>query len=341
MTPETILDFLRPRTGQRLALVTHVRPDGDALGSVLGLARILNRVGYSADAVVHGPIAPYLGFLVPPGAPIREASPDWWRRYDCLGVLDCGDASRLDESIRPAVDALPAFTIDHHPTSAGIGAAVWIDPSASSVGEMVVRLAMAGHLPIDADAAQALWTAIVTDTGRFSYENTTAAALTAALACVEAGASPPEAATYLYQSVSWAERQLQRTVLNNMELRHDGRLATSWLTRRDFAEAGSGPEDAQNLVNVLRDTSGVEAAVFFYEPVATDESIPSVVKASLRTRAPLDALDVAVQFGGGGHARAAGCSIAAPMAEARRRGLGARAAADVPGDRTRIATRPA
>ncbi len=327
MTPQTILDFLRPLTGKRIALVAHVRPDGDALGSVIGLARILNRVGYSADAIVHGPIPPYLDFLVPPGSPLCQATPEWWRHYDCLGVLDCGDVSRLDDPIQPAATALPAFTIDHHPTSAGIGAAVWIDPSASSVGEMVVRLAQAGQWPLDENAAQALWTAIVTDTGRFSYENTTAAALSAALACVESGASPQVAATYLYQSVSWAERQLQRTVLNNMTIHHGGRLATSWLTRRDFTDSGTGPEDAQNLVNVLRDTSGVEAAVFFYEPMATDGAIPSIVKASLRTRAPLDALDVAVQFGGGGHARAAGCSIAAPMHEARRLVLDAMAAA--------------
>lgn len=308
----TVLDFLNRHEGKRVALLLHQRPDGDALGSGLGLADALERRGWHARVVNPGPLPGYLEFLGGEGLIATHPEAEWHREYDCLGILDCGEEGRLDEASRGAVGRLPTFTIDHHASSEGVGEAVWVEPEASSTGEMVVRLCREAGWEVSAFAAQALWTALVTDTGRFSYENTSVAALEAAAFCVGRGASPSAAAVHLYQSVGVGERKLEAAVLARMELLAGGRLATSWLGREDFIRAGSGVEGSQNLINLLRDTTGVEAAVFLYEAPGGDG-----VKASFRTRAPLDCLDVVRQFGGGGHQRAAGCALRMSMDEAR------------------------
>lgn len=314
MSIESVSTFLQSRMDGRVALVSHQRPDGDALGSALGLALTLRRQGCAAVVVNPLPLPEYLMFLWDDDAIAAHDSPDWWRDYDALCVLDCGEASRLDEINRGALEHLPTCTIDHHVTSDGLGEAIWVEAEASSASEMVVRLCRELGWPLPAPAAQALWTGIVTDTGRFSFENATPAALDAARECVMAGADPVAAATELYQSVTWEERRLQAKVLQHMERLEDGRLAVSWLGLDDFKQAGSGVESAQNLINLLRDTAKVEVAVFLYEPPGGGGEAP--VKASFRTRSPHDATVVTGRFGGGGHQRAAGCSLPGPMPKA-------------------------
>ncbi len=312
---QRILDFLLPFAGKRIALLAHQRPDGDALGSAVGLADILSHNGYTAHVVNPLPFPAYLSFIDPGGRVQMRPESDWHARYDCVGVLDCGEAGRLDEVNRAAVNQLPAFTIDHHASSEGLGAARWICPTASSTGEMVVRLADAAGWRMPPGAAQALWVAIVTDTGRFCYENATAACLDAARRCVEQGAKPSDAAARLYQCVSVAERRLQALVLSRMELLEGGRLSVSWLRREDFKKARSGIQDTQNLISLIRDTEGVEAAVFLYEPMSAEAR--DEVKVSCRTSSPHNCLELVGRFGGGGHERAAGCTISGSIESAR------------------------
>ncbi len=315
MSIADLANFLHDHRGQRFALVCHERPDGDALGSCIGLAHLLNDAGSPTKAVLASPIPRHLAFLLK-NAPVElNPSGNWWQDYDCLGVLDCGEESRLEDAAKGALGKLATFTIDHHTTGAGLGEAIWQNPRASSTGEMIAFLHRHLNLPMSPASAQAVWTALVTDTGRFSYENTSAEALEAAWQCVRAGANPAAAATELYQSTTLAERRLQGMVLNRLEMLHQGRLATSWLSREDFEQAETGPEERANLINLLRDIEGVEAAVFFYEMPPKDGT--PQVKVSLRTRSPVCALDVATLFGGGGHERAAGCTVHRPMAETR------------------------
>ena len=217
MPHSVILDFFRRHSPRRVALTAHMRPDGDAIGSCLGLARGLRAAGIEAKVVNPDPLPHNLSFLDDKELIVAGESPEWWREYDCFGVLDCGEAERLEEINRGAL-ALPTFNIDHHASSVGVGEAVWNEPEASSVGEMVVRLCQGAGWPLTAAGAQALWAAIVTDTGRFCFENTSVAALTAARDCVAAGASPSAAAKWLYQSVTPSERKLEALVLSRMEL---------------------------------------------------------------------------------------------------------------------------
>lgn len=311
-----ILDFFQTRRGAKVAVLCHQRPDGDAFGSVVGLAEILSANGFDAHAVNPLPYPDHLSFVDPNGIVRLHSEPDWHVHYDCVAVLDCGEITRLEEINRAALRELPVCTVDHHASSTtGIGEAVWIHPAASSTGEMVVQLADAAGWVIPAAAAQALWVAIVTDTGRFSYENTTAPCLAAARRCVELGARPQDASAKLYQCVSVAERVLQGLVLSRMELLEGGKLAVSWLMRKDFIAARSGVQDTQNLISLLRDTAGVEAAVFLYEPVSGDRS--DGIKISCRTAAPHNCLELVGSFGGGGHERAAGCTLPGGIDAAR------------------------
>lgn len=313
---DSILAFLESRKTARIALGMHQRPDGDALGSAMGLADMLRRCGHDVKVFSSAPLPDNLSFIVNPSLVLNDAGSGWWRDFDCFGVLDCGEIGRLEESAQEIPSYLPTFTIDHHASSAGVGQAIWLEPEASSTGEMVIRLANRAGWSISPFAAQALWTALITDTGCFCYENTSPTAMEAARDCLRAGASPSLTATKLYQSVSVPERRLQLLVLERMEVLAGGRLAVSWLTGDDFVRAGIGVEGAQNLVNLLRDTAGVEVAIFLYEPGGASAE-PQAVKASFRTRSPHDALAVTRRYGGGGHQRAAGCSLPGPIAKAK------------------------
>lgn len=321
MAADDIIAFIDAHRDARVALVSHARPDGDALGSSVGLACALRHLGRRAWVVNPLPLPGYLDFLADPDLVVHHEEADWWRGYDVLGVLDCGEEGRLDETNRLALGRLPTFNIDHHATSAGVGEAIWIEPHASSTGEMIVRLCREAGWQMTPEGATALWTAIVTDTGRFSYENATAAALEAARECILAGADPVKAATELYQSVTWPERQLQTLVLQRMQMLENGRLAVSWLGRDDFRRIGIGAEGADNVINLLRDTAGVEVAIFFYEP--SGDRAGGSVKASFRTRSPHDALKIVCRFGGGGHTRAAGCTVAGTIEEVMKKVIGA------------------
>ncbi|MCC8179725.1 MAG: bifunctional oligoribonuclease/PAP phosphatase NrnA [Planctomycetes bacterium] len=323
MPMHDVMEFLRRHSGARFAVLGHARPDGDALGSATALALALRRAGFRADVVNASPIPENLRFLDRILPVARYGEPDWHNNYDCVAVLDCGDVDRLDPVNRQAVQALPACTIDHHATSKGIGEAAWVDSSASATGEMLVNLFQALDWPLSKDAASALWTAIVTDTGRFCYENTTIAAMTAGMECVKAGAEPAQLAQHIYQSVSIAERWLQARVLSRLEFHADGKLGLSWIDDNDFAEAGVGVEGAQGLIDLVRDTAGVEVAIFLY--AITDPSNqsdnPVSVKISMRTQSPFNALDVVRPFGGGGHIRAAGATSSLPLQETREKVL--------------------
>ncbi|MDR3211059.1 MAG: DHH family phosphoesterase [Planctomycetota bacterium] len=320
MSMSDVISFLSSPAHQRIALTGHQRPDADSLGASVGLSLILRGLGRVANPVNLLPPPPGLDFILD-SCPIHQASPeeDWTKDYDALLVLDCGEWERLDPVNRQAKNRLPVANLDHHASSlTGIGEVAWIEPQASSIGEMAVQLAAAAGWALSRDAAQALWTSIVADTGRFSYDNTRPATLKAAQACLEAGADPVLTAHYLFQSTPRYARDLQARLLTRAEFHHQGRLALSWLTPADFQAAGCGSEGTQNLINTLQDTAGVEVSLLVSEPPEKPPGRGNSVKASLRTLEPHDALRVVKRFGGGGHHRAAGCTLSQPVEAAVR-----------------------
>jgi phosphoesterase RecJ-like protein len=298
---------------RRLVLTAHERPDGDALGSALGLRRILAGAGVEARIAGCRPIPPqYEPFLREDVLEEEAAGALGWA--EALVALDVSDLERTGPvGAEARRSGLPVLVIDHHVSNPGFGAACWVDETASSVGEMIWLLAGRAGWGVPPAAAEALWLAVVTDTGRFQYENTTPRTLRVAAELVARGVDVAACGRRIYGSVPLAEWRLRERALRTLALHAEGRFASVELRRADFDALGCGPELAQDIVSIPRSVSGVEAGFFFYDLPAE-----AAVKVSVRAAPPHDAEALCRLYGGGGHARAAGCSVEGPLEEVKR-----------------------
>jgi phosphoesterase RecJ-like protein len=310
----------RLAAAQRLLIVTHARPDGDALGTMAALASAARASGRSAKMLVPGGDVPAkYAFLFaedkPAGAEAFAALAD---EADLVVVVDTCAFAQLDglePSIRPRRGKV--VVADHHATSDDVGAIQWVDATAAAAGVMAVELIDALGWPLDAAAAEALLTAMTTDTGWFRFSNTDARCLRAAARLFELAAGEPGAGLHpdeLYMRLFQVDRpqriQLLVRALESLALHHDGRIAVMTLRRSDFAETGALPAETENIVNEALRMGCVEVSILLVESVesrqaegATEEL---VVRGSLRSRGRVDVSQVARRFGGGGHVRAAG-----------------------------------
>lgn len=306
------------RQGTSFYLASHIRPDGDAIGSLLGLALALQQSGRRVAALLADPVPPNYRFL--PGADrIRQRPPRW--RADIGIVVDCDGLSRVGP-LEPALRRLPHLVdIDHHRTDRVFGDAQITDHKAAATAEIVYRLLQRLRLPVGADVATCLYAAILTDTGRFCFGNTTARALRIASQLVKAGAQPQPIARHIYEQRSVAATHLLGIALSRLFSELGGQVVSSALTRRDFAITGAAPSDTEGIIDHLRAIGGPRVAAMF---VQSDDS---GVRVSLRSDGTVDVGEVALQFGGGGHAMAAGCTVSGTAAEVRKRTLVAIAAA--------------
>lgn len=307
---------------RRFVLTAHEKPDGDALGAVLGLLRILRDRGCEAVAAGLAPVPRRYGPFIRAGECIsaEAAGAALERDYDCVLALDAGTAERCPAFVAQARGRLPVLNIDHHGSNTRFGDLNWIDPSASSVGEMVFRLADTAGWTVSREAAEVLWIALVTDTGRFAYENTTPEALRVGAELVARGVATASIDRQVYQSFTVRELALQGQAMQRLELHEDGQVAVVGLSREDFARAGSGPEDAEDVANIPRSVGGVKIGAFLYEvekPLAAGQPPVVQTKISLRCVEPYDGAAFCKAFGGGGHARAAGCTLPVRLADAR------------------------
>jgi len=307
-SPEAILQELL--TAKKVVVTAHARPDGDALGSALALRRMLEQNGIAARIAGLEPYPVRFRFLI--GHDKNEMCGDQWlESADLLVVLDCGAFDRVSPDILEAERHLRVINIDHHGSNTGFGAVNWISPSASSTGEMIWRLAKTAGWTIDERTATALWTALVTDTGRFGFENTTPEVMQIGANLLECGVHPQIVERNVFQSIELKEIRLSERALSRLALHEGGRVALVALTHDDFLDLGCTAENAQDIVNLPRQIAGVEIAVFLYELPEHGK-----VKVSLRTIAPYHAAEFCGIFGGGGHARAAGCSIPGDLDDA-------------------------
>lgn len=302
------------RTG-RIGVAAHERPDGDALGSALGLGRLLRNMGRDATIFVAEPVAPRYRFLYEPEE-LTDPSAAGGMQLDALVVLDSADLQRLGAFVSTISADVTLINIDHHMSNTGFGHINWIDSEASSTGEMIYHLAQMAGWPVGRGVADALWTALVTDTGRFSYSNTRPDTLRTAAALLEAGVHPDVLYRHLYEDVDPREMRLTQRAMSRLELIADGRLALLWLSEEDFAEEHCGPQQIQELVNQPLALHGVEASILLYEMPGEDQT-----KVSVRTYPPHDAVAFCRSFGGGGHVRAAGATVVGSVAGVRARVL--------------------
>src|SRR5579875_1220030 len=300
------MDLIRP--AQRIALLAHEHPDGDCIGSALGLAHILQQVGKTAVPVCADVPPKTLNFL--PGIEmVQRTLGD--QDYDLVFALDAGELSRFGpvyEQAKAYLDTVNIINIDHHISSSGCGTVNIIDPSAAATAELVVLFQQEAGLPLNREAAICLLTGIITDTSSFQYTNTTPRVLEVAAVLMQAGAIPEPIVQSMYRTRPLAQVRFQAKVIDNASIACSGRLMWSYATAATLAESKAIPEMDDGFAGMMRDIEGVQVAAFFK---SYDE--PDITRLSLRAAAPYNAAEICQRFGGGGHPRAAGATIHKPI----------------------------
>lgn len=286
---------------ERIALACHVGPDGDALGSMLALAIAASNQGKEVVASFPSPfvLPPTLSFLptdllVPPD--VFPESPE------VMVVLDVGAEDRVGELARNARSAGTVIVIDHHVTNEGFGDVSVIDPTAAATGELVYEILRILEWEITPEIALCLHTALVTDTGRFQFSNTTPRTLGIAAELVRAGAEPSIIGRHVYEQAPFGYLKAASLALGRAELEADLGVVSTSLTDQDLQANGISWGDTDNLIDLLRLAVEADTAV-----LAKGHSDGSV-KVSLRSRGATDVGALAAAMGGGGHRLAAGFS---------------------------------
>jgi bifunctional oligoribonuclease and PAP phosphatase NrnA len=300
------------RAHDRFLLVTHENPDGDALGSILGAKLALDRLGKDTVMYLGGDTAlPAEYDFLPLGDLRRELPAD--ARERVLLALDCANAKRMAAAAE-LVERVPlSIDVDHHHDNTRFATINHVVADASSTGEIVRDLLRELDVPLDAEIAEALYVALVTDTGRFQYTNTTPKALRLAAELVEAGVDVHRVFRGIYESVEFAKLKLLARALERANVYDGGRLVISYLLRTDFQELGVGEEYAEGIIDYLRAVEGAELAATIREPPE-----PPDAPRRISLRASSDEIDVSAiarQRGGGGHRQAAGFSSPEPVEE--------------------------
>ncbi len=283
---------------QKVLLVTHVFPDGDALGSQLGLGHVLEAMGkevylYSEEPVAHG-----LDFL-PCSDKFITSLPDA-HDFDCAVALDCGDMRRMGTHAKTLVEHQPFIVIDHHAGHQDFGDLRWVDNKRSSTGEMVYDLVRLLGGPISKDCACCLYTAILTDTGSFRYESTTPHTMRVAADLMEYGINTTEICGHIYDNYTKNRLQLLQQVLASLQLYADDKIAIIQVSQALLKATGTTGADTELFINFPRSLKTVKVVVFLKE--TTD----NLVGVSMRAKGEVDVAEVARSFGGGGHINAAG-----------------------------------
>jgi bifunctional oligoribonuclease and PAP phosphatase NrnA len=301
------------REARKLLLTTHENPDGDALGSLLGMHRILQQLG--KDSVMY---------MSPDEFPLPWEY-RYWQFEDLVGeppddvaertivFLDCGNIDRMPMDFLKQ-DGLHVLNIDHHHDNTQFGTVNLVDPDASCTAEIVHGLARELGAEITPPIADALYVALVTDTGRFMYENTTPDAHAMAADLIRAGVVPHEVYRRLYEDLPFSRLKLLQRALASLERYDDGALTVAHLTKGDFGEAGALETDSEGIVDHVRAVEGTAVAVLVRELLANERE--GMRKVSLRaTDGRVDVSRIAREMSGGGHPQAAGFSTSLPYGE--------------------------
>lgn len=283
-------------------IVTHERPDGDAIGSALAMAHVLQSMNKQWTFMVSEPLPTRFSYLpLFDTAQIIEVPVA--RQYRHVVAVDCADVARF-APVSACVEAdAEIVNVDHHQTNPRYGVAHWVDPTASATCELMYHVARGLGVPMETGLAKCLYTGILTDTGGFAYPNTTRAVHQIAAELLASGVRPYDIAQPALESRTWEQVHLLQMALANLAVSEDGKYAALYVTRGMLEGAGATDDDAEGLVEFARSIDTVEIGMLFRE---TPEG---KVKVSLRSKYTVDVSRIAQQFSGGGHARAAGCVL--------------------------------
>lgn len=298
------------RRGRRFLIVTHARPDGDALGSELGLARLLESQGKTVDMVVDGGAPPDLAFL--PGAARIGGTPAHARPpYDAVIVVDASGLDRTEGMQAAVPKGARIVNIDHHASNSRFGAVNWVEGESASTGEMIYALAKEAGWPLDRDSAVCLYVAVVTDTGRFMFPSTRPSTHLLAADLLAHGVEPGTIHRAIWGQKTLPELRIHAEAIRAVKTAAGGKIAWTRLTPEMFEQAGIVITEGQDFVAMVKSIKGVEVAMLL-------RAVEGAVKLSVRTEATCDAVALCARFGGGGHKRAAGATLKMTMEEAEK-----------------------
>jgi phosphoesterase RecJ-like protein len=298
---------------RRIALLAHESPDGDCIGSALGMAHILMALGKTCVPACADPAPRNLSFL--PGIEMlaRNLGDE---NFDLVIALDAGELRRfgaLYEQHRDFLERASILNIDHHISSGGCGQVNIIDPSAAATAEMIVLFQQQADLPLPKEGALCLLTGLITDTSSFQFTNTTPRCLEVAAELLRHGVTTETVVQPIYRERSLAQARLQAAIIDHARTSCEGRLIWSWATDETLEQAGATAEMDDNSSGMLRDIEGAQIAAFF-----KSYGTPGVTRLSLRSAAPYNAAAICQRLSnglGGGHARAAGATFHLPIQE--------------------------
>ena len=282
----------------RFAITSHIRPDGDSLGSSLGLFWLLRALDKDVEVIMRDP-APH-SYQKLPGADTIRVTPAVDRAYDGVFVIECSDIDR------PGLSDLEkqfVVNIDHHSTTELFGTVNWIDSTASAVGEMIYNLCKATGVRVTKEIAECVYTALLTDTGSFHYSNTTERTFKIASELVRTGVKPAKTAEAIFGSYQWPKIELLSQVLATVRRDESGHVAWMRQTIEMQERTRASDEDADGFVNYPLAVGEIEATALF------KECSPGVYRTSLRSKGDVNVAKIAELFGGGGHRNAAGCTL--------------------------------
>ena len=290
-----------------IVLACHINPDGDAIGSMVGLGLGLEAMGKRVTYLSADGVPDSLGFL--PGVQRVQSTTE--RGDFDLGIgLDAGDLKRLGVNAEVILSAPVVMDIDHHVTGGQFGQVRLLDSASASTAELVYDLLLALGVETTPEIAQCLLCGVLTDTGSFRFSNTKPRTMAVGGALIAAGASPTVIYESVYENASFGAQKLLGRAMERMARSDDHTLVWSWVTQSDFSELEASDKDTDGIATALRAVRGAEVAIFLRE-------MPSgKLRVSLRAKEPWDVAAVAAQFGGGGHKLASGCSLEGPPAAA-------------------------
>ncbi|WP_419660257.1 phosphoesterase RecJ domain protein [Desulfosarcina variabilis str. Montpellier] len=299
---------------EHVLLASHIKPDGDAIGALLAMGIALEKQGCQVVLFNESSIPEVYRFLPAVGR-IQKKLTDW-QRFDTAVILDCGVLSRVGSAADDIATIPVIINIDHHTTNNRFGHFHLVDVNACATAEIVYRLILEMKLDVDVAMATAIYTGILTDTGSFRFSNTNQAAFSICEAMVAAGVKPSTVAQHVYGAYSLGRIKLLNLALDSIEISNNGYLSIMTVTREMLACTDTQPEDADGLINYARRIRDVKVAALIHE--LENNTAPPPRKqyhVSLRSDGSVDVSNIAMKFGGGGHAGAAGFSVESSLVE--------------------------
>lgn len=291
-----------------IVLACHVNPDGDALGSLLGLALALIPLGKELVCLSADGVPDILRFL--PGMELVTQTTNV-PAFDLALVVDSGELPRVGDTVKPLIGrAKRVVDIDHHVTAGAFGDIRVLDSRAASTAEIVYALLETLGAPITSDIATCLFTGVITDTGSFRFQNVTPNTLRVAAKLLEAGAPPAYISENVFENRTFAATCLLGHALSSLSQTPDGKIIWAHITAKDFQELGATDQDTEGVVNYVRGVRGAEVGILFREMES------GKIRVSLRSRESVNVAQIASRFGGGGHRMASGCTLDAPLVQA-------------------------